>query len=420
MRWIEKQFEFEGGSKAVWSPRFISTVRPDPTVTPILRNMKQTAALIMLMAVYGCGGSVHNSQPAPDVPVIVTQPQDSIIPISQTATFSVYAVGAEQLSYQWSKNGDAIQGATSPSYTTPAVTSSDSGSTFSVVVSNGPSSVTSRSALLTVGPGSVDLRFQLVGLSPAENIWGAGWIYKYLEYPFGFPYQNVLGSPLRLGGVDGGSCVAGVAQDCTWTYTIAPSPPGLTLSASYFPDVLEDLDADLASYTDASSVVTSWDIESGNDVFAMAWMKGPATGFDYKHEIVAMSGLDALVASDGANSRVVTAISFDGSGQVHFLSYGWASDKTTVYDTAVATASFDDVPSQAASLANAGYIITAFGGNQTDGYVMVGTKVHGDTMPRPILTYPPATDASAALGYAMVGNAQSQENGVSVLWIFEK
>jgi hypothetical protein len=379
-------------------------------------------ALSFIVILAGCGGAQNslNSQSAPDTPVIVTQPQDATVPPTQEATFSVYAVGAVQLSYQWSKNGSAIPGATSSSYTTPAVTPSDSGSTFSVVVSNGPASVTSRAALLTVGPEYVDLRFQLVGLSPAENTWGAGWSYQYLEYPFGFAYQNVLGSPLRLGGVGGGWCVAGIPQDCAWPYTVAPSPAGLTLGASYFPDVLEKLDADLASYTDASSVVTSWDIESGNDVFAMAWMKGPSTGFDYKHETVALSGLGALVASDGTNSRVVTAISFDGLGQIQLLSYGWANDKTTVYDTSVATASFDDIPTQAASLANDGYIITAFGGNETDGYVMIGTKVHGDSTPRSILTFPPATDGSAVQGYAMVGNAQSQENGVSVLWIFEK
>jgi hypothetical protein len=374
----------------------------------------------------GCGSaqSSLNSQSAPDTPVIVTQPQDASVPMSQSATFAVYAVGAVQLSYEWSKNGSAIQGATGSSYTTPAVAFADTGSTFSVTVSNGPSSSTSRAAVLTVGarsPAAGDLRFQLVDISAAENIWGAGWSLSYLEYPFGFTSQSVLGAPLRLGGVAAGWCVAGVPQDCWWPYTVAPTPQGLSLGAGYLPDVIEKLDADLSYYTDTSSVVTSWDIESGNDIFAMAWMKGSATGFDYKHEVVPLAGLQALVASDGANSRVATAISFDGSGQVHLLSDGWASDTTTVYDSTVAAASFNNVSPEAISLANAGYIITAFGGNQTDGYVMVGTKVHGDTMARPILTYPPETDNYAVQGYAMVGNAANAGSGNdSVLWIFEK
>src|SRR5207245_2271420 len=68
----------------------------------------------------------------------------------QTATFSVTATGTAPLSYQWSKNGTAISGATSASYTTPATTSSDNGAQFTVVVSNSVGSVTSSAATLTV------------------------------------------------------------------------------------------------------------------------------------------------------------------------------------------------------------------------------------------------------------------------------
>jgi len=50
-------------------------------------------------------------------------------------TFAVVASGTAPLSYQWQKNGGvAISGATSSNYTTPATTTSDSGSSFSVVV----------------------------------------------------------------------------------------------------------------------------------------------------------------------------------------------------------------------------------------------------------------------------------------------
>src|SRR5207245_3952078 len=52
--------------------------------------------------------------------------------------------------HQWSKNGTAISGATSSSYTTPATTSSDNGAQFKVVVSNTAGTVTSAAATLTV------------------------------------------------------------------------------------------------------------------------------------------------------------------------------------------------------------------------------------------------------------------------------
>jgi len=54
------------------------------------------------------------------------------------------------LTYQWQKNGTAIGGATSASYTTPATTTSDNGAQFTVVVSNLVGGVTSNAATLTV------------------------------------------------------------------------------------------------------------------------------------------------------------------------------------------------------------------------------------------------------------------------------
>ena len=60
------------------------------------------------------------------------------------------AAGSSPLSYQWSRNGAAISGATSSSYTTPATTTTDSGSTFKVQVTNAFGNITSTTATLTV------------------------------------------------------------------------------------------------------------------------------------------------------------------------------------------------------------------------------------------------------------------------------
>jgi hypothetical protein len=83
-------------------------------------------------------------------PSITTQPTSQTVTAGQTATFSVTASGTSPLSYQWNKNGAAISGATSSSYTTPATTSADNGAQFTVVVSNSVGSVTSNIAILTV------------------------------------------------------------------------------------------------------------------------------------------------------------------------------------------------------------------------------------------------------------------------------
>jgi hypothetical protein len=88
-------------------------------------------------------------------PAISTQPASQKVTAGQTATFSVTSSGAAPLSYQWSKNGAAVSGATSASYTTPATATSDSGSQFTVVVSNSAGSVTSNAATLTVTTADV-------------------------------------------------------------------------------------------------------------------------------------------------------------------------------------------------------------------------------------------------------------------------
>ncbi len=89
------------------------------------------------------------------LPSITTQPASQTVTTGQTATFSVLAAGTAPLTHQWQKNGANISGATAASYTTPATTTSDSGSTISVVVNNSAGTVTSTSATLTVNAAAV-------------------------------------------------------------------------------------------------------------------------------------------------------------------------------------------------------------------------------------------------------------------------
>ncbi len=89
------------------------------------------------------------------VPTITTQPVNQRVTAGQTATFGVVAAGTVPLSYQWQKNGSNIAGATSSSYTTSVTTTSDSGSTFAVVISNTAGTVTSAAATLTVNPATL-------------------------------------------------------------------------------------------------------------------------------------------------------------------------------------------------------------------------------------------------------------------------
>jgi len=88
-------------------------------------------------------------------PTITTAPANQTVTAGATATFTVVAGGTAPLGYQWQKNGVNIAGATAASYTTPVTATSDSGSTFRVVVTNTAGTVTSAAATLTVNAAAV-------------------------------------------------------------------------------------------------------------------------------------------------------------------------------------------------------------------------------------------------------------------------
>ena len=112
------------------------------------------ASLALSFFLSGCGGGGGNSPSGPSVPPIAptisSQPQNVSVTTPASGTFAVTASGSAPLSFQWTKNGLAISGATSPLYTTPSTTLLDTGATFVVTVSNAAGSVSSQPAVLTV------------------------------------------------------------------------------------------------------------------------------------------------------------------------------------------------------------------------------------------------------------------------------
>ena len=117
------------------------------------------------------------SPPAPvSAPSITLQPADQSVAVGQTAIFSVTATGTAPLTYQWQKGGTPIAGASASSYTTPATMLADSGSKFSVIVTNAAGSIPSNSATLTVAPAAAGTdvttyKYDLSrsGLNPSES-----------------------------------------------------------------------------------------------------------------------------------------------------------------------------------------------------------------------------------------------------------
>ena len=83
-------------------------------------------------------------------PTITQHPQDTTVPLGETASFTCSATGTPPLRYRWQRNGSNISGATSASYTTPATTEANDGDTFRCVVTNDAGRATSNAATLMV------------------------------------------------------------------------------------------------------------------------------------------------------------------------------------------------------------------------------------------------------------------------------
>lgn len=131
-------------------------VNPGVVRTSIL-NVTVTAGTTYYIAVDGWEsewGSITLSLTLapiqPDVaPTISNQPLSQTVTAGANVTFSVNATGHPAPTYQWSRNGSAISGATSPTYTIASAQTSDAGN-YTVTVTNRAGSITSNTATLTV------------------------------------------------------------------------------------------------------------------------------------------------------------------------------------------------------------------------------------------------------------------------------
>ena len=106
--------------------------------------------------VYSCvasnsEGSVTNSATLTVFvpPAISSEPSNLVVTNTQSASFSVGATGVPALSYQWSKNGSPIPGATAATYTIASASPSNMGS-YSCTITNQAGTTNTVSVTLTV------------------------------------------------------------------------------------------------------------------------------------------------------------------------------------------------------------------------------------------------------------------------------
>jgi len=85
-------------------------------------------------------------------PVISTQPNSKTVTAGQQVSFSVGLSSSGPVNYQWMRNGLAIYGATSSSFTIPSASAPNAGGNYTVVVTNAYGSAASNPFSITVNP----------------------------------------------------------------------------------------------------------------------------------------------------------------------------------------------------------------------------------------------------------------------------
>lgn len=243
---------------------------------------------------------------------------------------------------------------------------------------------------------TIDLRFKGVGL--LASTYDA--VHSDVDRGLQLFFDSAAGTPFELGP---GTCSA---IDCAWQFDVFALPENVApVSAMYTAAAL----ANLPVYLDTAAtdtIIQTLDLEPGPGLVGVARLiTSRAGGYHLAAHLVPLAGLQAAATQEGAENRVITALSFD-SGQVLYVSYAWDHDSAPAgYDARVATATPITTADSADTLAAAGYVITAMGGDSADGFVLVGTKLHGATTPRSLIaTFPTDSSGYAPVAYFLTGS----------------
>jgi hypothetical protein len=166
--------------------------------TPITGATSSSYSLASVQAIHAAAydvvvtnvaGSV-TSAPATlalNVPLkFTTQPAGAALNPGASATLSAVVEGTGPISYQWRRNGSAIEGATNPAYVIPSASDLDAatydlmaynvvgslGSNKAVVTINTPVAITQQPASLSMNPGSITtLTVAATGTAPLTYQW---------------------------------------------------------------------------------------------------------------------------------------------------------------------------------------------------------------------------------------------------------
>ena len=266
--------------------------------------------------------TVNNPSTAPS---ISAQPANQTVIAGQTATFTVSATGTAPLTYQWNLGGSPISGATSPSYTTPATTTANSGSKFTVTVSNGAGKATSNAATLTVNAATLTLTASQTTLNFSSVNVGSNSVLPVSFTNGGnsnvtISNVTVSGAGYTANGIGSGQIVA-PGKSATLNVTFAPASTGslpgsvtVTSNAGNSPASVT-LSGTGAQQQVSHSVTLTWTASTstvtGYNVYRSQVSGGPYTKLD-SSAVAATSYADSTVSAGQTYFYVVTSVNSSG------------------------------------------------------------------------------------------------------------
>jgi hypothetical protein len=222
-----------------------------------------------------------------------------------TITLSVTATGTGSLTYQWSKNGTAISGATSSTLSIANSSASDAGS-YKVVVSTSATSVTSNTVTVTVNvPPSISSQptasLTYSGSTASLSVTAAGTIpLNYQWYKDGTAINGAISSSYTLSGsaLDKAGAYSVVVSNIAGTVTSSTStvvtPPVITTQP-------------VTTLVTAGTSVTLSVAASGSPTLAYQWRK---EGTNIAGATASSYTLGNPASSDGGSYSVVVSNSY--------------------------------------------------------------------------------------------------------------
>lgn len=408
--------------------------------TLTLNDVSATDAASYDVVVTGTCGSVTSSTVALTVNAatsITTQPIAQSVCAGSAATFSVSA-GGSNLTYQWKKNGTAITGATSATYSLASVANADGG-TYTVAVTGSCGTVTSSGATLTVNNAAV------IGTQPQSQAVCAGSsaTFTVAATGAGLSYQWKKDGTVLAGATAASYTIAAVSASDAGSYTVVVSGTcgnatsnAAILSLNTTPFIGTQPQAQSAC---AGSTV-SFTVAATGTGLSYQWRKGGSnisgatsatltlnniSGTDAASYDVVITGTCGTVTSSAAalsltaatvissnpanqtacpGSTVTFTVAASGAG----LSYQWKKDGVAI---AGATAASYSIP--AAAAADAGsytVVVTGTCGSATSGAAVLTVSSN------PVIGTQPAANQAVCPGSPVSFTVAASGTGLSYQW----